>query len=297
MHTTINPSCPGCQHVRCDYCIVDTFEIFKGRDIHRSKRNSNAGFEGLCHRELPKSSLKFLRRSNAKPMAYSLTPAKATSPNNSTFSPASTFYSISSEIFTPPQQFSESESDLESTDDSSEHDYDDEEDDPMTTYKNQIIRVVECRIMELLYNDLDMAASILPGVFSKVRDALEIHSQSGFNRIVPGREELEESRSSIFSESLSGGGATNDVGRSATSWSSIISATLKRQRDSDDSEDERQPSNHGIKGLQPSPDSDLWSFACPFHKLEPEKYGHGNNRKYRSCANPSIPMYQLRRLK
>lgn len=39
------------------------------------------------------------------------------------------------------------------------------------------------------------------------------------------------------------------------------------------------------------------NFACPFHKGDRAKFDPRSDKRYRTCLSPSIPMYEIRRIK
>jgi len=208
-----------------------------------------------------------------------------------TLSPTSTQYSKASETFTPEVNYTPSETDRESTDTSSEYEVD--EDESEEANKDRVIRELDARLLTVLNNHLDLAASLLPRISYLTHAALNKDVNRGISTAAT--EEAHENTQGQGSSE--GSSAANDTAETGRVPNSEKTRQKKRRQKGKESEEEEEGSIKRPKLAQLLPNEAKHTFACHYHKRYPEKYDSRTSREYRCCPAPSIPVQGLRRIK
>jgi hypothetical protein len=178
----------------------------------------------------------------------------------------------------------ESETELESDRTESREDITDSEDE--ADYSAFVLNLLDSRLFSVLGHDLELAARLIPQIHAQLQVGLA--SEGPTHTSAPAH----ESTGAAEESGVVGDSSSNPASGSFPDHS----RQRKRGRERDESEDRRD--NDGSKrrrirsgrhSAQPP------SFACHFHKKDPERYCRDNDLKFRVCMSPSITA--LRRLK
>jgi len=154
-----------------------------------------------------------------------------------------------------------------------------------------ILKALESRVLAVLGHDLELAARLIPQIYSQLRvdliqEATEYtsapaHNGSSTSRGTPG------DLSSILSpQSQSNAQNGSQKGKHPR-------GVGEDDDDDDDEERERSPKTPRIDSntnSAPHP-----TFACPFYKKDSQKYGPLSQKRYQKCIGPGPT--ELRRIK
>lgn len=171
---------------------------------------------------------------------------------------------------------------------------------------------LDAAVIAAVDGDLSLAAFLIPLLHKDVRNAVKNKVESWQNTSTT------RSPSSATGSTVTRGGASGATS-GATSGSSVVASgssggqdqvsnqSRKRRRRPSDSEDDREEGDdeHGGNGGNGSSRPEMIDepliplLACPFHKLNPSRYGIQHNitsgsRKdgYRACAGPGFKSIQ-----
>ena len=178
----------------------------------------------------------------------------------------------------------ESETELESDNTESEEDITDSEDE--ADYSVFVLNLLDSRLFSVLGHDLELAARLIPQIHAQLQVGLASDGLTHTAAPTHGSTGATEENATVGeSSSNPANGSSPDDSR-----------RHKRGRERDESEDRRD--NGGSKRQRIRSDQHSAqppSFACHFHKKDPERYCRDNDLKFRVCMGPSITA--LRRLK
>jgi hypothetical protein len=159
------------------------------------------------------------------------------------------------------------------------------------TGKADLIKGFESHLLYILRGDLDLAARLIPEFHRRVN--IEFSGSGEYYHSAASHEQNANASVQEASITSSNGSAyvNSDIG------------SLKRGRSSEDDEEDNdggskrpRPDPGQISRNFASPPSGRRpTFACHFHKFNPEKYGPLTNRKFRTCIGPGPS--ELRRIK
>jgi hypothetical protein len=201
-----------------------------------------------------------------------------------------------SEIFSDVEQSTNVETDIDNTESQSEEESLDEE--PIFGHTHAYsIRALESHLLYILRDHLDLAAGLIPDVYRRVVMALSGDAEGSYSAPSHGQT---TSTSNQEHQITSSNHSTN---------TSPNIEPLKRGR-GEEEEEEEEDNGEGSKRPRRNPGRTLGNFAslqlerrptfaCHFHKFDPNKYGGSAwiDRRFRTCVGPGPSPTQLRRIK
>lgn len=175
-----------------------------------------------------------------------------------------------------------------------EDDGDDNDDDDWSGENDSL----DAAIVAALDGDVGLAVSLIPFLYKLLRNTVQSKVDGWqIDSAAP-----VDAGDGVGIKTSSGGSVAGSAADQAKDHISNIPRKRRRQSDSDndrDDEDDDQGANGGASALGLPETAQVLLLACPFHKLNPVKYGiqhsaTASSRKdmYRACAGPGFKSIQ-----
>lgn len=148
--------------------------------------------------------------------------------------------------------------------------------------EGRAILVLESCLLSVFSGDFALAALIIPQVHAAAYLELDSGHTAYTAAVTHGP-----------NGGTGSGGATTSCMRTSTAANGNTSANTvpqKHGRNPDDSEEyDKPPGNRKTKRIKATSGNRPRTFACHFHKKDPEKYGPWIHQKYLPCIAPCVP--------